>query len=339
VGRRHAAAEGLLTAPVRISVVLPTWNRAHLVRKAVDSVLAQTYPDFELIVVDDGSTDDTPARLAAYGERIRVVRQENGGVARARNAGIAAARHEWLAFLDDDDEWAPEMLAVHVEGVRAQADVKVHATNATVVSAKGERSNLFRLRGLPETGRAARLQRPLVWVVRGTFFTQAVMVRRDALLATGLYRPGIHYEDLDVLAQLALAGPWGVDDRQMLELHRRPDGTYSLSAQTASAPVEDNECMVEILERAARDRRLDRVERKVIRRMLSRQRFSLGQAYLAAGEPRRARQSFVRSMKDAPGPRSFAKAVLPAAFGGTGLRMWRAIERAEKTTTRGSEAR
>jgi glycosyltransferase involved in cell wall biosynthesis len=337
VGGGDAAAEDHLSAPRGVSVVLPTWNRAHLVHQAIDSVLAQTWRDFELIVVDDGSTDGTPERLAAYGDRIRVVRQENGGVARARNAGIAAARHEWLAFLDDDDEWAPEMLAVHVEGLAAQPDVVVHATNATVVNAQGERANLFRLRGLPDTGRTARLERPLVWVVRGTFFTQAIMVRRDVLLATGLYRAGIHYEDLDVLAQLALAGPWGVDDRELLRLHRRPDGTYSLSAVTASAGVDDYACMVEILGRAAADPRLDAAERKTIRRMLSRQRFSLAQAYLAAGEGGLARRSFVRSMADAPGPRSFAKAVLPAAFGGAGLRMWRAIERAEKTTTRGSE--
>ena len=321
-----------------ISVVLPTWNRAHLVPKAIDSVLAQTWREFELIVVDDGSTDGTPARLAQYGDAIRVVRQENGGVATARNAGIAAARHDWVAFLDDDDEWEREMLAVHVEGVRAVPDSVVHATNTCVISPTGERTNLFRMRGMAPTGHAARLARPLVWALRGCFFIQGVMARRDALLAEGRFAPSMHYEDLDVLARLALLGPWGVDDRELVQLHRRPDGGYALSSETASVPVKGHACMVAVLERALRDARADPEERKAVRRMLSRQRFSLGQAYLDAGESRRARGCFVRSMADAPGPVSFAKAVLPAAFGGAGMRMWRAIERDEWGATRGSEA-
>jgi glycosyltransferase involved in cell wall biosynthesis len=323
-------------ASIPISVVLPTWNRAHLVHKAIDSVLAQTYRDFELVVVNDGSTDDTAAALARYGDRIRVVHRENGGPSQSRNSGVEAARHDWVAFLDDDDEFDPEMLAAHAAGVRAHPDIVVHATNTCVISSKGERTNLFRMRGLAEQGHLGRIERPLVWVLRGCFFNQAVMARRQSLLDVGLYVRTL-YEDLDMLSRLALVGPWGVDDRELVQLYRRADGVYSVSEQWAATPVPNNAALVAILDRAAHDPRVDAEERKVLRGMLSRQRFSLGEAYVQAGEPRLARQSFVRSIKDAPGPRSFAKAVLPAAFGGTGLRMWRAIERAEKTTTRGTE--
>jgi glycosyltransferase involved in cell wall biosynthesis len=103
----------------RVSVVIPTYNRGKVLTRAVDSVLAQRYRDWELIVVDDGSTDDTQQRLALYAERrLRViVRPENGGVAAARNAGIAAAEGELVAFLDSDDQWLPNALESLVAGI------------------------------------------------------------------------------------------------------------------------------------------------------------------------------------------------------------------------------
>jgi glycosyltransferase involved in cell wall biosynthesis len=93
-----------------VSVIVPTYNRAHVLDRAVRSVLEQTLRDFELIVVDDGSTDSTPQVLGGFDHKLRVVSQENRGVSAARNAGIAAARGELLAFLDSDDEWTAEKL-------------------------------------------------------------------------------------------------------------------------------------------------------------------------------------------------------------------------------------
>ncbi|HEX9046250.1 MAG TPA: glycosyltransferase [Verrucomicrobiae bacterium] len=94
----------------KISVVIPAFNRAHCLANAVQSALDQTFTDLEIIVVDDGSTDGAAEVLAQFGERIRVLRQENRGVSAARNAGIRAARAEWIAFLDSDDQWHPEKL-------------------------------------------------------------------------------------------------------------------------------------------------------------------------------------------------------------------------------------
>jgi glycosyltransferase involved in cell wall biosynthesis len=102
-------------AAPRVSVVLPTYNRAWCLAEAVDSVLAQEEAGAELIVVDDGSTDDTDRLLAGYGEAIRVLRQENCGVSAARNAGIAAARGGLVAFLDSDDLWLSGKLRAQVD--------------------------------------------------------------------------------------------------------------------------------------------------------------------------------------------------------------------------------
>jgi glycosyltransferase involved in cell wall biosynthesis len=96
----------------RVSVAISTYNRAHLVGRAIRSALAQTAGDFELIVVDDGSADDTQAALAAVGDsRLRIARHErNQGISRTRNTALGLARGEWIAFLDDDNEWVPEYL-------------------------------------------------------------------------------------------------------------------------------------------------------------------------------------------------------------------------------------
>jgi glycosyltransferase involved in cell wall biosynthesis len=96
---------------VLVSVIVPTFNRAHALGDTLRSVLAQTYAEFELIVVDDGSTDATPGLLDSIRDpRVRVLRQENRGVSAARNAGISASRGELLALLDSDDTWHPAKL-------------------------------------------------------------------------------------------------------------------------------------------------------------------------------------------------------------------------------------
>jgi len=101
-----------MAAQPGLSVIIPTYNRAALVPEAMASVLAQTWRDFEVLVVDDASTDGTAEALAAFGSRIRLLRNTSRlGVAAARNLGISGARGQWLAFLDSDDLWRPEKLA------------------------------------------------------------------------------------------------------------------------------------------------------------------------------------------------------------------------------------
>jgi len=95
---------------MRVSVVIPAFHAATFIRRTIDSVLAQSYRDFEVIVVDDGSPDNTSEVAGSYGARVRCIRQANAGDAAARNAGIAAADGPWIAFLDHDDEWLPAKL-------------------------------------------------------------------------------------------------------------------------------------------------------------------------------------------------------------------------------------
>jgi glycosyltransferase involved in cell wall biosynthesis len=116
-----------------VSVIIPTYNRADLVRQAVASVRAQTYRDFEIVVVDDGGTDDTGAVLAA-GPELRLERHaRRRGVSAARNTGMAAARGQWLAFLDSDDLWLPEKLARQISRLEGKPELLISQTEETWV--------------------------------------------------------------------------------------------------------------------------------------------------------------------------------------------------------------
>jgi glycosyltransferase involved in cell wall biosynthesis len=124
----------------QVSVIIPTYNRADLVQQALASVKAQTYRDFEIVVVDDGGTDGAFEALAACRE-IRVLRHAGRrGVSAARNTGIIAARGKWLAFLDSDDLWLPDKLARQIAYLEARPDLRLCQTGETWVR-RGVRVN------------------------------------------------------------------------------------------------------------------------------------------------------------------------------------------------------
>jgi glycosyltransferase involved in cell wall biosynthesis len=115
-------------------VVIPTYNYGRFVVEAIDSALAQSDQPLEIIVVDDGSTDDTPSLLQRYRERIRYIRQENRGLSAARNTGIREARGEWIAFLDSDDLWHPHKLERTAAAIAAYPDISAFSTDMITFS-------------------------------------------------------------------------------------------------------------------------------------------------------------------------------------------------------------
>jgi glycosyltransferase involved in cell wall biosynthesis len=117
---------------VKVSAIIPGYNYARFLGEAIDSVLAQTQPAHEIIVVDDGSTDDTPAVAQRYAGKIRYVRTENGGVSRARNTGIALATGDAVAFLDADDRWLPRKLELQTAALAVQPEAGLIHTGSRV---------------------------------------------------------------------------------------------------------------------------------------------------------------------------------------------------------------
>jgi glycosyltransferase involved in cell wall biosynthesis len=152
------------SVPMTVSAVIPTFNRLPYIRRAIESVLAQTVPVDEVLVIDDGSTDGTADALeAAYGTRIRVVRQANTGVSGARRRGVQEARGEWIAFLDSDDVWTTNHNKELLDAAaRVPEDVAWIFGDMRVVRDEGNQSELSQGKGLLDT--AASWQADAAWI-------------------------------------------------------------------------------------------------------------------------------------------------------------------------------
>ncbi len=121
----------------KVSVIIPTYNSAEYITEALDSVFAQTYKNYEVIVIDDGSTDNTKDVLKPYMSRIKYIYKENGGVSSARNVGIKNAEGEYIAFLDSDDIWLPEKLERQIERFNSEPDLGLVYSNCIRFSENG----------------------------------------------------------------------------------------------------------------------------------------------------------------------------------------------------------
>lgn len=162
-----------------VSVVIATYNRAQQVKEAIDSVLAQSEPVREIIVVDDGSKDDTREQLLAYGERIRPFFQKNGGASAARNMGMRNARGQWLAFLDDDDVWLPTKIEKQMELVKQNPRLGLVYCSDYAVD---EELRILYARNAEPKNRGDVFDRLLI---KNFIFTSCVMARRDLVEKAG----------------------------------------------------------------------------------------------------------------------------------------------------------
>jgi len=315
----------------KVSVVIPTYNRARFVTKAINSVLAQTYRDFEIIVVDNGSTDDTKSAVQSYGSRVRYIRQTHCGVSSARNLGVTKARGKWMAFLDSDDEWMPQKLEVQMAQVEQRPDLCAHLTNMVLNSSKGQKRELFSIRGFSDSPtKTVVLERPLITALKYQFASPCcLLAEREALISTGLFDSRLTiYEDLDLAYRLALQGPWGISSLPLVNVYRRDEPPIDLSRQHRVDRIYSCESLVSIYSKLRRDARLNKAERREISRALSGARFSLGAEQLRMGRTGEARTSFQRAFRDHSSLRTAVKyllSILPWAVGVDALEGWSAF--------------
>lgn len=137
-------AQPLADANPRISVVIAHYNYGEYVGDAIESVLAQSRPAHEIIVVDDGSTDNSAQVLDRYKDLITLYRQDNAGVSSARNTGIRHASGEWIALLDSDDMWEPDLLATYARATRDYPQAGMIAMGRRIISADGKKPTTSR---------------------------------------------------------------------------------------------------------------------------------------------------------------------------------------------------
>jgi len=196
----------------RISAVIPLYNKQAYVERAVAAVLQSGYPAHEVIVVDDGSTDDGPQRVAAMGDpRVRLIRQPNGGVAAARNRGISEASGDFVAFLDADDYWTPEYLPAIADLIARFPQCGLYATHFYYFRDDGSRQ-VPRLWGIKGDTRPRHIERFFeIWSHQVFFCTCSAVIPLRILRDSGIRFPEgeQHGEDQDVWFRIAERWPIG----------------------------------------------------------------------------------------------------------------------------------
>jgi glycosyltransferase involved in cell wall biosynthesis len=278
---------------VTVSAVIPTFNCSKYIVDAVESALKQTSVDLEVIVVDDGSTDDTAERLACFGDRIRYIRQENGGPSKARNRGIREAKGELIAFLDADDRWLPHKTAKQVELLEQRPKVGLVHTGIFVCSEETGEQWVGPADRTPFTG----------YCYPRIFWGHAVppsaaMIRKSVFDQVGVFDEmirGPSYEDQDLWLRIAREYEFAYIPEPLI-IYRVHGANGSLNLQRN---VEDE---YRVLVKTLREdpslwTKLDRAR---ARQKLYGLAFSSGYGRVHAGETRRAREFFRAAWSHSP---------------------------------------
>ena len=283
-------ADGQDSSGMTVSVVIPAYNGALTLPRTIESALAQTAPPLEILVVDDGSADDTAAVAERFGAPVRVLRQANAGPAAARNHGVREARGQWIALLDADDQWAPQKLERQLQFAQQPGVGLVH----TLVMDQ-------QLAVPPVLDFALMWERN--WIVNST-----VLVRREAFLALGGFdetRELISVEDYNFWVRLAASQWQMVLCPEPLAYYTRGVGISSNTSRFFKASL----CNVQLLAKA-----LD-LPQAVVDRKLGAIHKDFGVGALYRRDLGEARRRLLQSLRLRPTPRGLlllAAACMPA---------------------------
>lgn len=232
---------------ISVSVVIPAYNCENYIRRAIDSVLMQTRPADQIIVIDDGSKDKTADIVRTYGDKVILIQQENAGVSIARNAGIAAATGDWIAFLDADDEWLAEKLKLQTEHLKRHPDLKWTFGNLLwPKSEKGGLGSAHPAHTLPQSAAEREFFEDYFdGYCRGFYaWTGTVMVHRSVFEAVGLFEPGMKRgQDNDLWDRIAYQYP-------RVGYLAEPLAIYHLDTPASSTKINDRvDFMIDLVHR------------------------------------------------------------------------------------------
>jgi GT2 family glycosyltransferase len=314
--------------PGLVSVVVPTYNRAYIIGRTIESVLAQSYRPVEVVVADDGSTDATREVVSRYGPEVRYLHQQNAGVSRARNTGISAARGEFVALLDSDDLWLPWKVAVQVQFLRSFPAIGMACTDMTAVDADGNVVHPAYLRTFYGAFRRTRLERwvrPLgrlgdlgvevpaevaerpMWggdmfsamLFGSMVHTSTVLLRRERLRQVGGFDETLRFsgEDYDFHWRTCREGPVGLLDAASI-LYRIDAPDQLTSAEHLVHIAQNN--LVTLERRLRVDRARLELPNSALRAQVARANAWVGEEILLAGEAAGASRYLARSLAARP---------------------------------------
>jgi len=292
----------------KVSVIIPTYDRCQLVQLAIDSVLAQTYTDYELIVVDDGSTDGTGEALASrYGDRIRYVWQENQGESVARQHGVDTSQAPLLAFLDSDDLWLPDKLEKQVVFLDRHPEVAYVYCWASVIDKDGDPVN-WPVLGSQHNPATFSLKQLLL----GNFIVSpsTLLLRRAAYDACGGFNPRIQFaEDWDLYLRLGIAHRFGCVCEPLVQVRLYERGWHKRREDLARM-LRDHLLLIETFYANPKVTNSPLIQVKA--QALANRYGNAGFAYLACGEDEEGQRCLARACELAPeswaGPDGFMQA-------------------------------
>lgn len=285
-----------------ISAVIPTYNVAQYVGEAIESVLHQTHGPIEVIVVDDGSEDDTCRILGKFGDRVQLLTQKNAGPSAARNRGIRKARGEYIALLDADDLWLPEKTALQLECVKRYPDVGlVFCDMIEFQGNKREESTQFQSNGFDNTffGHSELVLDPFRKLLKANFIsTPSVLMSRSLFEQTGGFDEDLRFSE-DLLLWLRIARISSIARVSMpLVLRRRHEGNITNSRHRFLAALPS------VLQKVQQEH-AEYMEREgiSIREKLATAHMEFGKFLLALGEASKGRHEVIRGFMTYPSAR------------------------------------
>ncbi|MCW8934269.1 MAG: glycosyltransferase [Gammaproteobacteria bacterium] len=292
-----------------ISVVIPTYNCANYLLQAISSVINQSYTDFEIIVVDDGSTDNTKSIIHSISDkRLQYVIQNNQGASAARNHGLELAKGEFIAFLDADDTWFPDKLKTQIQVFDEFPDATAVFSNFHITTTDGE---ILSDNGIYQDYAIFKNERKSLEdlfsfhennIYTGNIFdslflgnfikTSSFMVRRSAIETTGFFDINlITQEDYDLWLRLALTGPFAYINKPLLNRSKRLGQLTGASNKLRIAKD-----VVTVVEKFASSDELS-LSKVIIKKRLRQKYRDLSLNFLSQNESNKARSILIRSIK------------------------------------------
>ncbi|PCJ37924.1 MAG: hypothetical protein COA75_01515 [Cellvibrionales bacterium] len=306
---------------MKISAVIPTYNNAAFITEAIDSILAQSHPVDEIIVVDDGSSDHSEALIKAIAQKtdkLTYIKQQNQGPSSSRNRGIEAASGDWIAFLDADDRWPEDKIALQLVALEREPSLQLIAGDMAETDEQGNvliESMLAKHQLLSQfqTLKGRPLNNALTALVNKNFIpTGTVLVKRSVLIEAGGFNPDIRFgEDLELWAKIACHHPITCLPQRLM--YRRQHGANA--TQNTGPMLEDLvKVMTSIGHYGA-----EQLQRQGVKptTLLASALTDLGYWHFSQGNYRQARNVFASSLKVQISKRAFlyaATCLLPNAL-------------------------
>jgi len=241
---------------MKISAIIPAFNAERTIARALHSVLAQTRPADEILVIDDGSTDKTVDVVRSFGDRVGLIMQANAGVSVARNAGIASATGDWIAFLDADDEWLPKKLALQAEHLERHPEIDWTCGNFYQQADGGSKRPLAHRVGSEPAGTDVLDDYLQAYCNHLYAWTTTVVIRRSVFETVGMFEPGMkRAQDNDLWFRIAYRFP-------KVGYLSQPLAVYHLDTPDSSTKINNSvDFMIGLVERHERlAREQDRLE-------------------------------------------------------------------------------